>query len=545
MVGTIRLTNALDNNVEEYEIVREIGSGTTGVAYEVRREGRIYAAKECTSDSRDDFMRDAEKIYRHPPLHFVKILSYGSADVSYEDQTRNNPLSVMEYGGSNLQQVGEFIRTNAEALVGSQNAVKAFGYKVLYTVLESVSKLHQDSGWHGDLVPTNILCGFDLSDFKEVTDVAQLEDRLIYEPVKLCDSSPSGRVGSLRSMKVKDFTKLHPRDSALYRHLLRPEDDSQKQDVNDLAGYLWWFLGGNTKSPSFFTGIVKAYDDEGNLTVSVEDMLAGVKAKLSTEKTLIEHRARIKDGENFPLVLRPGDAFRLSFTSKVPLSTGSAFNAMYVDAKNSYDKMLKLGAGVVPADEERRMQDSLKEFVLVSVIDIHNKYQQKLDAGLEPSKKKDTLTKKLNTKGNKLKTLEAELSSAKTKATEAGSTSVSDIIDKDKFAAYSHAREVVEGLSSQLSSVRDGINDINAELKEVEGRLSVYNYEEELNALKEASEKCPPAVFAGEFKEMMDYFNPNLSPSPQPLPAAEVAQRCRKIIITNNLWEKVESLLPR
>ncbi len=553
--GTIELIG-LEGKVETYEILGlPIGTGTTGVAYKVRGKSNneIYAAKEYILNEPAHFLDDAKYNCHNHSLHFVRIFNYGNATIIENSLTRTHPLSIMEYGGSNLLRVVEFLRKHEKVLERSKNAKKAFEYKVLYTLLEGILAVHKrkEKGWHRDLVPTNILCGFDLSDVvkqnetTESIDVALLEKKLIYGQVRLCDSSPSGKVGSLPSMKMGNLIDFDdPRDRELYRHLFREEDDSQKQDITALVGYLWWFLGGKAKSPSNFTGIVKAYNDEGELAVSIAEILTGVEKKCAAEKTLIKQRAG-KGNDSSPLILRPVDAFRKEFGSQTLLSTSAGFNSMYKDAEYSYEKMLKLNEEEeVHADEQKALQNSLKEFALASVISIHNKYQQKLGACLEPSKKRDALGKKLEKKGKEKETLEAKLSLAKSKATDTGDTSIKDIEDDNKFMAYSYAREAIKALSTQLDNLCGEITTKERELVGVKSELSEYDYKRELDALKVASDRCPPAIFVGEFKEVMDYLNPNLSP-PQQLSAAEVAQRCRKIITTKRVWEKVENLLPK
>jgi hypothetical protein len=561
MTDIIKLTSLLDDKVKEYEIVQEIGKGTTGIAYGVKDkagDGTIYAAKECITDAKIDFLSDAEQIYRNRPLHFVQIVNYGNAEIiiaSAEENGKNaaheNPVSIMEYGGSNLRTVVEFLQKYKNEsgeyigpLQGRQNAIKAFEYKVLYTLLEGIGALHKQKkqGWHGDLVSTNILCGFDLSEVKNGNEinVSLLEEKLIYGSIRLCDSSPSGKVGSMSLSNFRDLNELSSRDKILYLHLLSGGTDFQKQDINALVGYLWWFLGGKTRSPSYFTEVVKSYDDNGELVASISDILAGIDNKFNTNKALLKQRLVVNQ-DNSLLILRTVDAFRNEFAPKMPLSTSADFNSMYKDAEHSYEKMYQNGSRVMHADEEKAMQDSLKEFVLVSTIEVYYKAQQKNKESIGPSTEKDKLVKELSKLRKQKEHISTGLNMAKSKAKIAASTSGDNLDDDDLFNAYQSARDSFKLHSTQLNNVQTEITTNDTRKKNIESILIQYNCDEELKTLAMASKNCPSEVYVGRFQEIVDYF---IKTHQLKWSNAEVRTRCNEIITTTSLWDKVVKLLP-
>ncbi|MEK6845233.1 MAG: hypothetical protein AABY26_00625, partial [Nanoarchaeota archaeon] len=330
-----------------YTEATELPEGRSGKCYLVKKEIRTMVKegnqtttvvevpkqviKACTKDNSTEWI-DAIKVHYVNPLDgFVTVEGMGKAKIEsvtdYGKYPSGNEAIRMAYGGSDLWVV---LCNYLEITKGTidENVVKAFKYKVIYTVIDTLIKAHEKDLPHEDLNPANIVCGFDTGDVgKTGADgkVITLENCLIENPILLCDRETGAVNDSDESLANSSFGRRAP---GLLNHFVNNELTHKDKDVYAVLGlYALLTVGRKRMSPGTVTLTkqlleLDIYDPStgGYNLPTLEDVMKKVKKKIDeTNYFIIDERKTAQD-KSYPIVYRPLDRF-LEWRTQLPEMT--------------------------------------------------------------------------------------------------------------------------------------------------------------------------------------------------------------------------------
>ncbi len=342
-----------------------LGEGCSGEVFKVRGEdNEIYALKVCRTSQVDDFRANAEGLYqdKNNLEHFIKTVRVG--DVM--ENGKSVPAMIMEYGGTDLRRVYDHLSEKRYLLQDSDknkliNVVEAFEYKVLVTVAEGLAHAEEkELGeekkgiYHGDLIPSNILCGFDLNEV--AGDVAKLEKALLKGRITLCDRLINEKVGT-KALGGPSYTQgLAP--NALFFDIYCPSLSPVGNSWSLLALWSWFSSGGEGKilPVDMFASLkkfkyefdTKKYERVLNTVGEFSNLL---EKAIDAGKYFFKPRATREDGTNYPLIYRPVDVFENFSSEHTKLDVSSL--------KNYHEEYLKMkvhGGTKSTLDEKKKME---------------------------------------------------------------------------------------------------------------------------------------------------------------------------------------------
>ncbi|GEM_PF-3952745 len=323
-----------------YTIEDKIGEGSDGIVFRVKDDkidNIVYVLKICTDLEREEsFRENATQLLKDRTLHhFVKVERVG--DVISEDlrdtgeeaeKEKKFPAFIMGYGGSDI------LKCYGKLSSVSENVAMAFKYKVLLNTLDGLKEVHGKGGkcnFHGDLVnPRNILSGFDIS---TVVSKEDLEQKLIYSQVLLCDRTVKENLGTMHSIP----SSLRGDDLEVVRYCT--PNNLKKRTKQEIDRYavvmLWsWLRDGENKNDEaadfFEEHFEKKFDEKRKLRLfpEVTEIIGALTQEIQKDGYFIIGEAKADNGENYKVVLRPFDMFQHIWAKDV-LDSVDKFTAFY------------------------------------------------------------------------------------------------------------------------------------------------------------------------------------------------------------------------
>lgn len=474
-------------NTFNYFVESKIGEGGEGIVYRVKDESeQVYALKVCKDKSAPAFLANSQEAYKKSLPHFVRVVRVGS--ITHEQEQRS--AIIMDWGGSDLQEVYKGLL----ALSNSPLA-EAFRYKVALTVLDGLVATEAQGAVHGDLIPRNILCGVDISDFSVSDDGKSqrgLEQRVAESEIKLCDRKRNLDPVAI-SWSLSYSTQRDPQRPINDIYFIDPVGEGsttdgrpgKEKDLYAALAIVAWARNGHTRQNvvqfAAELGLNVSYDADKQRMVydfSFADLKSKVSHLISDKSYFIVDTLQTKGRDSYPVVLRPIDAFHKEWvgqrSSGKDLTGRSQIEAMHKTHAFSYEKLQELGGAAMPAAEREGLRLLLEDVLMGSMVSIYRLFDKNTKARKPLEDENSELDKGIASHEKKL----TNLRTAYEKAEESRKgivTQLSRASDKDlEDKLVERGKEVRRILEEEVNLKRE-VDTLEDKVKINKGKIKVYD----------------------------------------------------------------------
>ncbi len=362
-----------------------------------------YIALKVIKENRDgDKFLDAAFEQKANPLdHLVTVHCVGEVREGKEGKDKQpRAAMLMEYWGTDLDIVfndfpGVEIKKDEsgkkygwrqdinERLDVDPRVAKAFRYKVMIQVVSALIDSHGKGKVHGDLIPRNILCGFDYESVKG--NKAQLERAMIYGEIKLCDRRISNK-NAYQELSLADLS-INADEFDYINHFLGTgkciDQLTMSRDTLSAVAICGWLDRKRRGSRTGYLQDKAEMKKLGSKMVDVRGLGFGDEVYNDSEgwilPSLRDIRDRLKeyveddgyykveekkgDGHYYTVILRPVDRFESTWKEKKDMFQEAVFKSFFETSDCSYQAFVNKAGSLIKEDESKQIKKIFGEIL--------------------------------------------------------------------------------------------------------------------------------------------------------------------------------------
>ncbi len=512
--------------------------GKTGKPYIVKdNTGKISVLKINLNMNNTKFLSIYHKLLETKLNHFVPIEFVGEVEYitnATTMRTDRKSAVIMEYGGSDLYEVYTRLETISQQVKERpefKSAVKAFYYKVLLTIVKALENAHNNNSPHNDLMPANILCGFDIKKYAASTpeELSQLEEQLINSRIFLCDMDPEPDYD--KSITQSSMTQRGA-NAIMMLTSFNPKGNTSRitpveKDIYALlAAYSWLTLRGDHYSAEEFSRgkfVTEVKDDAGKVTRIPRNIHNNATHKLDL-MDLSEIHEKINediDGKgyfireetgSYPMVYRPLDKFKERWEQLVgSISSVGDIEALVKKDDFSYDNISSRND--ISSDEVTAITNYLGIFLLGIATNLNGIITRKSTLSFNEIEKKKPLEERITEINTKISEKEGELIVVREHMTELDEKYGKNKRNRSVVEELAQSIREEENLEQEKKNFEDEKKEPDDELSQINEKLgsSECNYTPEIAALTLIEEKYLKGIESthsgSSIKEIIDKWN--------------------------------------